>query len=406
MRRAGVLRSRHARALNVAENVVERVRENRAGPEAAPAFRTGDRAALGIWVLTRLALAVVVAWSLPPAALAGLAGHWFHWDAALFTEIARYGYAGEPGRYHGPPAGPSSLLAFFPGLPLALRAVHHVIPDWSAAALAVSLAAGAVAVVALSRLADLDGPPGSGPRAVLALALCPSAVFLFAGYSEALFLACALPAWLLARRGRWAAAALCAAGASAVRVTGLFLAVALVVEFLAGGEGLHARGGWRRAPWLAVPFAPVAAYMVFVWRRTGDPLAWLHAEANWPSRHFAWPWDAFATTFAKAADPHYAYVAATRLELLAMLTGIALTGWLLTRRRWAEATYVGLQLAALGTCAYYQAIGRAALLWWPLWLLIGGAGVRRPWRYAAFAAVSGALMVRFALIFTAGRWAG
>lgn len=410
MRRAGDLRSRCARSLNTAETAIEH--RHRPGPWPAlrvrlrPAAGTGDRAALGIWVLTRLALAVPIAWSLPLDALARLPQSWFHWDAVLFTDIARYGYDGAPGRPHGDPAEPSSLVAFFPGLPLILRTVHVVIPDWSTAALAVSAAAGAVAAVALSRLADLDGPPGSGPRAVLALAACPSAVFLFAGYSEALFLACALPAWLLARRGRWAPSALCAAAASAVRVTGLFLAVALVVEFLADREGARGRGGWRQAPWLLVPFAPIVAYMLFLWRRAGDPLAWLHAEENWPSRHFAWPWDSFANTFAKAIDPHYAYVAATRMELLAMLAGVGLVGWLLAGRRWAESTYIGLQLTALGTSAYYQAIGRAALLWWPLWLLIGAAGVRRPWRYLAFVTVAGALMVRFALTFTSGRWAG
>lgn len=32
------------------------------------------------------------------------------------------------------------------------------------------------------------------------------------------------------------------------------------------------------------------------------------------------------------------------------------------QRRWAESAYVGLQLTAPGTSAYYQTVGRATLL--------------------------------------------
>ncbi len=58
------------------------------------------------------------------------------------------------------------------------------------------------------------------------------AVFLAAPYAEALFAALAFWAWLLARRGAWVWAGLLAAGATLVRVNGLFLAIGLVVLFL------------------------------------------------------------------------------------------------------------------------------------------------------------------------------
>ncbi|MFD2356882.1 mannosyltransferase family protein [Nonomuraea ferruginea] len=87
--------------------------------------------------------------------------------------------------------------------------MHLVVPDWSAAGLIVSLVAGAVAMVALARLAEHEG--AQGWMAVLGLVLFPAAVFLSAGYSESLFLAFAIPAWLAARQGRWPAAAALAA---------------------------------------------------------------------------------------------------------------------------------------------------------------------------------------------------
>ncbi len=368
------------------------------------AFLTpADRAALGVWAGSRAGLVLLVAWALPLAGmLAQFLDRWQRWDTDFFLQIARHGYGGDPaGPHHRHPSGPSDLMAFFPGFPFAVRAAHLLVPDWRAAALLVSLVAGAVAAVALSRLGELDGPPGTGPRAVLALVLSPFAVFLFAGYSEALFLAFALPAWLLARRCRWPAAALCAAGASWVRITGLFLGVALVVAFVTAGRPVP----WRRAPWLLVPFVPLAGYAAYLWRRTGDVLAWPHAEAHWSSRRPTWPWDAFVNTVQRVTGDWF-YVPAMRVELLAAVTGAALTAWLLAHRRWGEATYVGLQLAALGTSAYYVAVGRAALLWWPLWLALGAAGVRRPWVFAGYALAAAPLMARFALMFTAGQWAG
>ncbi|GGV08420.1 hypothetical protein GCM10010275_55940 [Streptomyces litmocidini] len=58
----------------------------------------------------------------------------------------------------------------------------------------------------------------------------PCAVLLAVGYRESLFLAFGLPAWLAARRHDRRLAALPAVCPTTVRVTGLFLATALIVH--------------------------------------------------------------------------------------------------------------------------------------------------------------------------------
>jgi hypothetical protein len=367
----------------------------RTGEDPAGVARAGGdvtRPALGAWIGTRLgvlavSLALAAFWSYGDLKDSFL-NRWTQWDVDLFIEIARYGYRGDPGR--PPDAG---LPAFFPGLPMLIRAVHFAIPSWELSALLISLVAGGVAMVALARLARV----GTGPKAVVALLLSPYAVFLFAGYSEALFLAFALPAWLLARQRRWEAATLCAMGAACVRVTGIFLAMALIVEFLVASRQ------WRRAPWLLVPFVPVAAYTLYQWRRTGDWLAWQHAQQEGWGRSLAWPWEAFHTTWQAAFGAHNEFSGAFRVELVAAVVGVVLTGWLLSRRRWAEAVYVGLPLASLLTSAFYLSIGRAALLWWPLWLAIGSA--RRP-VYIVVLALFVPLLIEEIALFTSGSWAG
>src|SRR5581483_506395 len=119
-----------------------------------------DRTALGLWLVTRLAMLVTVAWTLP--ALGGFLGRWQHWDASIFVTIARHGYDGDPSGASDP-----GLPGFFPGFPLALRVVHALVPNWTAAGLLISFASSAVATVALCRLGELEGPAGTGPRAAL-----------------------------------------------------------------------------------------------------------------------------------------------------------------------------------------------------------------------------------------------
>jgi hypothetical protein len=351
-----------------------------------------DRWALGAWLGTRLGVLLVSVgiaayWTYGDLKDSFL-NRWTQWDVDLFIEIAKYGYRGNPAQPQD-----AGLPAFFPGMPILIRIVHYAVPSWDLSALLISLVAGAVAMVALARL----GGPGIGPRAVFALLLSPYAVFLFAGYSEALFLAFALPAWLLARQRRWPPAALCAMGAACVRVTGIFLAVALIVEFLIADRR------WRLMPWLALPFASVAVYTVYQWRRTGDWLAWQHAQQEGWGRSLAWPWTAFHTTWDAAFGGSGEFTGAFRVELVAAVIGVVLTAWLLARRRWPEAVYVGLPLASLLTSAFYLSIGRATLVWWPLWLAIGA--VRRP-VYVVLLLVSVPLLVEEIALFTSGSWAG
>jgi hypothetical protein len=322
---------------------------------------------------------------------------WDRWDVGLFRKIAQFGYDGYPDDY--PDQG---VEAFFPGAPLALRAVHLLVPDWTAAGLLLSLAAGTAASVALGRLAVLEGAPAF--RAVLYLVVSPYAVFLFAGYSEALFLALALWGWLQATQDRWVAASLLVVAAATVRVSGVFLACGLVVHYLVVHRGRPSRD----AVALLAPFAAVAGYFAYLAVLTGDPWRWWAAQEQGWGRRFTPPWEALATTVHAARDGAQGaeYAWSFGAEVVAVLVGLVLTGGLLARARWGEATYVGLSVAALATSSFYLSVGRATLLWWPLFVLLAVASVRRPWLHAAYLALAAPVMALLVLAFTAGRWVG
>jgi hypothetical protein len=364
------------------------------------------------WIATRVAIMTVALagiWMLgssPVGELPSFLSRWNQWDAQLFGAIAQWGYRG----YHSH-IDKHHLIALFPGEPAATRVGYWLTGSWVAGGLLVSAVAGIAAVIALGRLGALEAGGGTegalcGRRAVLYLTLSPYAVFLAAGYSEALFLAFALPSWLAARRGRWLAAGLLAGASAVVRIDGIFLGVALVVHWLATDR----RWSWRLTSLLA-PFAATFGYFIYLRVITGDWLAWSHAEAAGWSRHFTWPWRAFRTSWHAAFTTPKSgyfdvsnYTWAWRAEIAAVLLGVVLSTLLLLRRRWGEATYVGLQVVGLACSSYYLSVARATLLWFPLWLLLARWSLRRQWLHVAYLSIAPALMGVGVLTFTTGHW--
>jgi hypothetical protein len=265
------------------------------------------------------------------------------------------------------------------------------------------------------RITQLEFGAEAGSKAALLLIASPLTVFLTAGYTEALFLGFALPAWLCARRRRWAYAALLGAGASCVRVTGLFLAAALLVEFAVQWLPRRSKPSARAllgAPWLVLPFLPVLAYFAYLRQRTGSWTYWFEAQRlGWHRENTG-----FRATFDETVDRAYHggtanvnMVWAFRMELLAVAVGIVLVIVLLARLRYAEAVYVGLSLYALATSTVYFSVARAALLWWPLWAGLGALAAHPRYGryvtrgYLAFAVPFAAI---FVAAFTADRWVG
>ncbi|WP_412126192.1 mannosyltransferase family protein [Streptomyces subrutilus] len=391
------------------------VRRRRPAPSPlrprAPRLGPADREVLWLYVLTRIGVwitAGAVTWLFPPDGEARRPASplsaWQRWDWWHYLHIAEDGYfpAGA-----GPwTPGWDNREAFFPGFPLVLRAVHAVVPHWAAAGALVSFVAGGVAVVALARIARRALPVAdAGRRTVLFFLLSPCAVFLAAGYTEALFLALALPAWLAAQRGNWAAAGVLTCLACSVRVTGLFLAAALALHFVLGARE---RAPWRSAPWLALPALAPLLYGWYLAARTGDAMAWKHAQERGWYRDFHTPWEAWSHTWEAAFGHTQAtgYALMWQGELLAMVVGLVLLVVLVIRRRLPEALYLALTLWALGTSYWYMSVPRSTLLWWPLWIALAEWSLRRPRVLAAYLYVAGPVTTVVAVTFLTGRWAG
>ncbi len=392
-----------ARSLGRRSQGQDSARDVQARPRGFLGLDADDRAALGMWAAAHVALFVLAwaaAWSFRTSlAHAPLTGGFEHWDAVLLRNIAQYGYFG--------PHSIANNIGFFPGYPITLAAAHLILRNWVLSELVVSGVAGCFAVVSLARLAN-------GRRAVLYLLTTPAAFFLMLGYTEALFLALAIPAWHAAARGRWWRAALLAGLSGLVRPDALFLIPALVVFALvdpagSGGSQEQPRAVSRLASvaTMCCAFAGPAAYEIYLKVNTGTWLAWPRAmQAGW-DLHLTDPVQALKTTW-WAAFKH-AFGATTafefQLELGAMAVMVLATVAFACWQRWPEAVYCGLAAVALGTSTWYTGCPRTVLVLFPIFVALATLSYRRPWITYAYLCISVPLAVVLAMMFLSGQWA-
>jgi len=229
-----------------------------------------------------------------------LAAPFARWDSVWYLTIARFGYGHQAAR-----------SAFFPLYPLLMRGLGSVIGSDLAAGVLISMAAFAVALLLLYRLAALELDAELGRLTTLLIAFCPAAYCFSAVYSESLFLALSVGCVWQARNGRWAWAGLLGGLGAAERASGLALIVPLVLLHLYGPRldrlPTHRASDtpWARRlvpryrptpalAWILLVPAGLGAYLLGLTLSGGDGLAPFGAEHAW-FRHFAGPfggaWD-------------------------------------------------------------------------------------------------------------------
>jgi hypothetical protein len=149
---------------------------------------------------------------------------WTRWDAFFYVTIAQEGY----GKVLG-----DLRAAFFPLYPLLCRAVASLSGlRMPIAALCVANVADLLGWCLFTKLARFRLPPRPALWALLAFAAFPTRNFGFSAYSEGLFLALSVGAFLAFERRRWGVLALCLALVSATRPQGIGVGIALGAQAL------------------------------------------------------------------------------------------------------------------------------------------------------------------------------
>lgn len=338
-----------------------------------------------------------------------LADIWNRWDAPHYVDIIRYGYTADQSR------GDLWLfIVFYPLYPLVSWLVKPLFGGSAlVAAMAVSWVSLVGACVGLYRLAEEDGGPEQGWRAVRLLLLMPAAVFLGAPYTESLFLLLSVFCLWCIRRGRWAWAGSLGFLAALTRNMGVLLAVPFAVELLAKQDALRhpgrvfTRAFWRSAgpalPWvLGMPLGLVG-YLLLNWHVYGDPFVFLQIQdAHW-GQHMQPFWQTVRTTWDNLLTEVNGQTNAFLWipQMAGMAAALALLPVLVRRLRPAEGAYLVVYLIVALSPSWLLSFHRYWMGAAPVMLALASL-TRRAWADVLVSSLLGALMLYLAYGYLTG----
>ncbi len=194
------------------------------------------------------------------------------WDAEWYLQIAQHGYTHLDGT--------QSSVAFFPGLPLAIRFADAVLTSGAAFAglviVHLALIGALIYVYALTRLEFGDRVAWWTIGFML---MFPAAFYYSAIYPQSLLLLGIAGSLYHARRGQWWLAGAFGLLAGATSLAGLFLVVPLVIELRRWGQRHHIQSQHV----VAVALSPMAAiaYLAYLWAEFGSVRVFTDSLRAW-----------------------------------------------------------------------------------------------------------------------------
>lgn len=150
---------------------------------------------------------------------------WANWDGGHFRGIAENGYLPQQ-------------TVFFPLYPMLIKTLMSLGIHSLWGGLIVSHISAVAALFFIYKLALLDFSEDLAKKAVFIVLIFPTSFYLGAVYSEALFLALATSAFFFARKNSWLLAAVLAGLASATRLVGVVIILAIFVEYFLKSDPL------------------------------------------------------------------------------------------------------------------------------------------------------------------------
>ena len=341
----------------------------------------------------------------------GFLSYWAHWDGAWYTEIATEGYD-----VHAP-----ASTAFFPVFPMILRVGASLGGGPALWGVLLSLVATLFALYFLYRIAEKFQGRETARAATLAFAFFPTAFFLNAPFTEALFVASAAGSlWAAYVRRDMLLAGLLGALAAATRNSGVLLLIPLLYEWLRDRQEFGWRGLWEMA---LVPTG-LLGYMAFLWARFGDPMVFAHAQSDYWGRELTNPlttledaWTAAGESMSYLLDPAPLFLdssASPTLEasgavniaffiFFLVLMGI---GFAVLPPGLSVFSFVVMLLHILTPSPLIPLLGlpRFVLEAFPLFLALGLLLARSRLALGAWLLISGVLGIALTTLFVTWRW--
>ncbi len=321
---------------------------------------------------------------------------WWRWDTVHLVQIAEHGYVTTGDERHN--------IAFLPLYPLLIFLVSRLGMHPVLAGLLISNLASVVVVIYLYKLLRLDFAADISQRAVFFLLMFPTAYFLAAAYTEALFFALVLAGFYFARKEQWIAASLLGMLASLTRIVGILLVIVFALEYLQ-----QKKFQWRNvradaASLLLIPAGFALIYLGINYVVYGNWLAFLAEQKAFWSKYLTFPWQGLVGAWHGFWwRPPSEIIMVSLMEMLFAGIGLAVA----VKAFFLRLSYGAYALASwlLGVSTnFWLSLPRYVLLLFPLyvWLSIWAKNTERQ-----MVVVFGSMLLLglFVTQFTLGRWA-
>lgn len=359
------------------------------------------RDACAIFVLSRLGLVALTAAVLrvaihAPLSFSAFVAAWSHWDTNFYVVIAANGYSRQF----------IDRTAFFPLQPLVMHLVAPAVGgNLYVAGMVTANVCCFFALLGIGVLASGEGNAATARRAMLYLALFPSAFFLFAGYTESLFLALAIWCVVAARRGWWWQAGALGLLAALTRQAGLLLLAPFLYEY-------GARCGWQLRKvrpdvlfGLLIPTG-LLLFMGYLWRTVGDPLSFAHVERLWHRTPTLPPVTLVWGVLALPQQPDRILLIRGAVDLLMVLVILGTLIWGIRRMRpgdWLYSAGVWVMALSLPVAAWPLVSDARYMLGAFPCLLLWARVERHPWLRALALGTFATLLLVLAQYYLRGR---
>lgn len=305
---------------------------------------------------------------------------WANFDGEHYLNIAQHGYQTIRGQ---------SEYAFFPLYPLLINLVSRTGLGLYVSSHLITLFSALGFVWILFKWAV---PYIKNPLALLWLILLsPGTIFLSAIYSESTFLFLTILTFYFADRKEWGRATLMAGLATAARVNGIFLVLFLLLK--------------SRSPRALLGLSGLLAYIYYLWQKTGDGLAFFHAQTGWAKSTLTAPWVTLSN-YLSALTLNFEPDLTHLVVLIEVLVTIILIYLLVKFWRQKKLDY-SYKYYALGNLALPLATGslgstpRFSLVLFPLLLMIPSLSPKLRTTYYVLSTLIAMIGI---ILFTRGYW--
>jgi hypothetical protein len=321
---------------------------------------------------------------------------WNRWDTEHYLEIATHGYR--------PEGTDGRRIVFYPLYPWLVRGASVAIDDPFYAALGVSAIASIVAALLLWWLARLDMGRTAAWHAVVFCFIFPTSYFLHIGYTESLFLALALGAFLCARKRIWWAAGVLSALAALTRLNGLLLIPALALE--AFEQYRTERRFDARSLWILFGGAGFAVYLGLNEMVLGDPFAFMTMQKVHWHKSLSLPWTGIEATWRSltGGSPAEAQMVGF-YELAFVVLGLVVVVWSWAQLRRSYAIWITLNWLLFTSTSFILSVPRYSLAMFPMFILFADLAEKSRLWNALITVCSLILLALFASRFAQGAWA-